>query len=187
MRIIRAVLAGERDALKLAQMKDHRIKSSVERIAKALEGDYRAEHIFALKQAVELYDTYRQKIEACDAEIDTCLARIDSKIDLDYATGTKVPKTKKRANRNQPTFDLRSHLYRITGVDFTAIDGFDVLLAHTVITEVGLDPSHFPTSGIGSCMRLRNSSLTSLSLALRRLPEVFRLITNLPLRFLPQM
>jgi transposase len=146
MHIIRAVLAGERDALKLAQMKDHRVKSSVERIAKALEADYRPEHIFALKQAVELYDTYRQKIEGCDAEINKCLTRFDSKIDLDHAAGTKVPKTKKRANRNQPTFDLRSHLYRITGVDFTAIDGFDVLLTHTVITEVGLDPSHFPTS-----------------------------------------
>jgi transposase len=115
MRIIRAVLAGERDPLKLAQMKDHRVKSSVERIAKALEGDYRAEHIFALKQAVELYDTYRQKIEACDGEIDTCLARFDSKIDLNHATGTQMTKTKKRANRSQLTFDLRSHLYRITG------------------------------------------------------------------------
>jgi hypothetical protein len=122
-------------------MKDHRIKSGTKRIAKALEGDYRPEHLFALKQALELYDTYRNKIEACDREIDKCLARFNSKIDSDQATGAKL----NRKNKNQPTFDLSSHLYRITGVDFTAIDGFDVLTAQTIISEVGLDPSKFPT------------------------------------------
>jgi transposase len=138
MRIIRAIVEGERDPLKLAEMKDHRIKSDVKRIAKALEGDYRPEHLFSLKQALELYDTYRQKIEACDREIDKCLARFNSKIDSDQATGN-------RTNKNQPTFDLRSHLYRISGVDFTRIPGLDVLTAHTIISEVGLDPSKFPT------------------------------------------
>ena len=146
MRIIRAILAGQRDPLKLAQMKDPRIKSSVKRIAKALEGDYRPEHLFALQQAVELYDIYRQKITACDRQIEECLAQFESKIDSDQRTSTKIKGRTRRANSNQPSFDLRSHLQRITGVDFTRIDGFDVLNAHTIITEVGLDPSAFPSS-----------------------------------------
>ena len=141
MRIITAILEGERDPMKLARMKDHRIKSGVKRIAKALEGDYRPEHLFALKQALELYDTYRNKIEACDREIGKCLARFNSKIDSDQRTGTKL----NNRNKNQPTFDLGSHLYRVSGVDFTLIPGFDVLTAHTVISEVGLDPSKFAT------------------------------------------
>jgi hypothetical protein len=58
MRIIRAILDGERDPVKLAQMRDPRIKSSEEKIAKALEGDYRQEHLFALKQSLELYSHY---------------------------------------------------------------------------------------------------------------------------------
>ena len=146
MRIIRAILAGQRDPLKLAQMKDPRIKSSVKRIAKALEGDYRPEHLFALQQAVELYDIYREKIMACDRQIEECLAQFESKIDSDQRTSTKIKGTTRRANSNQPSFDLRSHLQRIAGVDFTRIDGFDVLNAHTIITEVGLDPSLFPSS-----------------------------------------
>ncbi len=144
MRIIRAILEGQRDALKLAQMKDHRIKSTVKRIAKALEGHYRVEHLFALRQAVELYDIYRHKIETCDRQIEQYLAGFDSKIDPGQVVAEPC-KTKKRLKKNQPTFDLRSHLYRITGVDFTAIDGFDVLVSHTMISEVGLDPSKFPT------------------------------------------
>jgi len=141
MRIIRAILEGERDPIKLGRMKDHRVKSGIKRIAKALEGDYRPEHLFALKQALELYDTYRDKIEACDREIEQCLARFDSKIDSDQGSDAKLT----RKNKNQPTFDLRSHLYRITGVDFTAIDGFDVLIAQSIVSEVGLDASKFPT------------------------------------------
>ena len=69
LRIVRAIVAGERDSLKLAALKDRRIKSDVSTIAKALEGDYRAEHLFALKQGLELYDYYQQKIAECDAEI----------------------------------------------------------------------------------------------------------------------
>ena len=70
MAIIRAILAGERDALKLAQMKHPQVKASTEQIVKALEGDYRAEHLFGLQTAVELYDVYQLKILQCEAKVE---------------------------------------------------------------------------------------------------------------------
>lgn len=78
MRIIEAILAGERDRQKLAALKDHRIRSSADRIAKALEGDYRQEHLFALRQALETYRFYQQQIAACDQQIETWLSGLDS-------------------------------------------------------------------------------------------------------------
>jgi transposase len=146
MRIIRAILAGERNPLILAEMKDPRIKSTQDNIAKALEGDYRQEHLFALRQALELYEFYRQQIEACDREIEQCLNQFESKVDLEANSVPPSKRAKKRPRGNQPCFDLRSHLYRISGVDFTQIDGLDVLSVQAVLSEVGLDPSPFPTA-----------------------------------------
>ena len=146
MCIIRAILAGERNPVKLAQMRDPRIKSSVETIAKALEGDYRKEHLFALKQALELYEFYHHQIEACDQQIEACLIQFDSKVDL---KSNPIPVSKrgnKKPQRNAPRFELRTHLYRITGVDFTQIDGLDALSVQDIVSEVGLDPGEFSTS-----------------------------------------
>jgi hypothetical protein len=145
MRIIRAILAGERDTIKLAQMRDPRIKSSEEQIAKALEGDYRQEHLFALRQAVELYDIYHQKIEDCDQQIEQYLTQLDSKIDLQTYPLPESTKRNKKPKGNAPHFDLRTHLYRISGVDFTQIDGLDAPSVHTILSEVGLDPNAFQT------------------------------------------
>ncbi len=156
MCIIKAILAGERDPIKLAQMRDPRIKSSVEQIAKALEGDYRQEHLFSLRQAVELYDVYQQKIEMCDHEIEQYLSQVDSKIDLQSYPLPASTKSNKKPKGNAPRFDLRTHLYRISGVDFTQIDGLDVVSVHTIISEVGIDPTAFPSekhfcSWLGLC------------------------------------
>jgi transposase len=145
MRIIRAILAGERDPVKLAQMRDRRIKSSAEQIAKALEGDYRQEHLFALRQAVELYDVYHQKIEACDQQIEQYLTQLEPKIDLETDPLPESTKRNKKPKGNAPHFDLRAHLYRISGVDFTQIDGLDAVSVHTILSEVGLNPNAFQT------------------------------------------
>jgi transposase len=144
MRIIRAILSGERDPVTLAQMKNYRIQNSTETIAKALEGDYRQEHLFSLRQAVELYDFYQQQIQACDREIARYLRQLDG-IDI---TSNPIPPSRRRIQKhkgNQPDFDLRTHLYRISGVDFTQIDGLDVLNVQTILSEVGLNPDAFPT------------------------------------------
>ncbi|MBF0525195.1 MAG: IS110 family transposase [Deltaproteobacteria bacterium] len=156
MSIIRAMLEGERDPVKLAAMKDPRIRSSSEEIAMALEGDYRQEHLFALKQAVEIYDIYHQKIRSCDCEIENYLKEFESKSNPESNPLSSPKKGKNRVRGNRPEFDLQSHLYRISGVDFTQIDGLSVMTVQTIISEVGLYPDAFPTekhfgSWLGLC------------------------------------
>jgi transposase len=142
MAIIRAILAGERDPQRLAALKDPRAKRSIAEIAAALVGDYRAEHLFVLKQELSLYDTYQQQIQQCDQQIEQCLSEFDSQSDEPLPPRPKG----KKPSRNAPSFDLRSHLYRISGVDFTQIDGLESLTVQTIISEVGLDPTRFSTS-----------------------------------------
>jgi transposase len=142
MAIIRAILAGERDPQQLALLKDPRAKRSTEEIAAALVGDYRIEHLFVLKQELNLYDMYQQQIQQCDHQIEQCLSEFDSQSDEPLAPRPKG----KKPSRNAPNFDLRSHLYRISGVDFTQIDGLEALTVQAIISEVGLDPTRFPTA-----------------------------------------
>jgi transposase len=144
MRIIRAILEGERDREKLALMRTPGVKSTSEEIAKALEGDYREEHLFVLKQAVELYDFYQDQIDACDREIEACLSRFDTKADLESHPLPPLKKGKKKP-KSGPLVDLRAHLYRMIGVDFTQVDGLDVLTVQTIVSETGLSPDAFPT------------------------------------------
>ena len=154
MKIVRAILAGERDPVVLARMKHPMIKSSEETIAKALMGAYSKEHLFALKQAVELYDIYRDKIGECDWQIQRYLSTFETKADPKDLKDK--PTKKKSRSKNNPNFNLRNELYRISGVDLTQIDGVDVMIAHTVICECGPDISAFPSekhfaSWLGLC------------------------------------
>jgi len=135
--IVRAILAGERDRLKLAAMKDRRIKSSAATIAKALEGDYRAEHLFALRQALELYDYYQQKIAECDSEILKEMQTMETRAEV---TASPAPlKRKPRSKHNPIPFDSQAELYRILGVDLTRIDGLNEATVQLVLSELGLD------------------------------------------------
>ncbi len=119
--IIDAILAGERAPHKLARFRDARCKRSEPEIALALEGNWRAEHLFSLKQAVELFRTYQQQITACDREIDQVLASAEEVGPPDdLPSDIRQGKTGKR---NDPRFDARGHLYRMTGVDLTQIRG----------------------------------------------------------------
>ncbi len=154
MTIIRAIVGGERNPLSLASLKDPRIKSSTTEIAKALTGDWREEHLFVLKQELMLYDTYQVQITQCDQQIELCLANFETKAS-DQAPPRKGKKRKKPKG-HEPEFDLHGHLYRISGVDFTRIDGLDVLTVQTILSEVGLDASRFAsvkhfTSWLGLC------------------------------------
>lgn len=145
MRIIRAILDGERDPVRLAAMKDPRVRSSREQIAKALHGDYRAEHLFALRQSVDLYQTYRKMIADCDGQIEQYLACFEARVDPTDKPLAPPKHAHRKPRGNEASFDLRSHLYRIAGVDFTRIDGFDALTVQTILSEVGLDPGRFPS------------------------------------------
>ena len=145
MKILRAIVAGQRDGAVLARMREGRVKCSEEDLIKALTGDYRAEHLFALRQAMELYDVYQAKIAECDAEIQKVMAQFQTQ----PARGTRNPKASKnkaaRRRKNQCHFDLAEELFRIAGVDVTRIDGIDALTAQTVFSEVGFDLGAFPT------------------------------------------
>jgi len=143
MKIIRAILVGERDPAVLARMKHRMVKSSEETIAKALTGDWREEHLFTLRQALELYDVYQDKIVQCDWQIEQYMTRFAIK--ADPADLAAKPTKKNKRGKNEPRFDLRSHLYQISGVDLTLIDGIDVMTAQTLISECGFDMSRFPS------------------------------------------
>ncbi len=152
LKIVRAILKGQRDPVELAQLKHPLVQSSEETIAKALTGDWRPEHLFTLRQAVELYDTYQQKIEACDQEIAAYMKTLDSRGDPKDLP--PAPESKRR--KNQVHFDLRERLYEVTGVDLTALPGLDAMTAQTVVSECGTEMSRFATekhfsSWLGLC------------------------------------
>jgi hypothetical protein len=156
MAILRALLAGERDPAKLAALKDYRIKASTHTIAKSLEGNWREELLFNLRQSLELYEVYQQKIAECDVRIEAHLLTFDSKIDGQTNPAPTAKPRSKQARRHEPHFDLHTQLYRISGVDLTRIDGIEVLTAQTLIAEIGLDmrrwksEKHF-ASWLGLC------------------------------------
>ena len=141
-KIIEAILAGERDPARMAQLRDRRIKSSPEIIAKALEGNYRIEHIFALRQAFDLYKTYCQQIDACDQQIHQHLQQLEAKIDPDHKPLPASRRQRRlRKRRNEIRFDSRREAYRIAGVDLTTIDGIDESTALLILSEIGPDLS----------------------------------------------
>jgi transposase len=134
MKIIRAIVAGERDPKKLAQMRDGRCINSVETIERALAGHYREEHLFALKQTLELYDIYREKISSCDQAIEKKLLEFSDSERLGQVVNKAKPLSK-----NAPSFDLSTQLLRLTGVDLLQIPGINSLSALSLIGEIGLD------------------------------------------------
>jgi transposase len=138
-KILRAIVAGECDGQRLAAMKNVRIRASTEEIAKSLEGNWRAEHLFALKQALAAFDFIGTQLAECDREIE---AQLES---LQIHEGDPAKGRRRGRARNAPRFDLRAHLFRMCGVDLTRIDGIDVTTALAVISEVGTDMSRFPT------------------------------------------
>ena len=138
-----AILAGERDPRVLAQLRDGRVKASEETMVQALTGDYRAEHLFTLKQSLAAYRQYQKFMRACDLEIERQLKQFDAKVDVKAAPLASPKVRRKKLFGNEPKFDLRSHLYRIFGVDLTAVPGISVLTAHTILAEVGPDISKF--------------------------------------------
>ena len=125
MKIVRAIVAGEREPKVLAQYRDPNCKNSEEVIAKSLEGNYSSEHLFVLQQALELYDIYTAKIRTCDAEVEKLYSTFEPQVDL-VEEPLKPSKKNRRKNKNVPEYDLRTYLYQMTGVDLTAIDGLDV-------------------------------------------------------------
>jgi transposase len=143
MRIIHAIVGGERDPLKLAEFRDVRCKNDYQTIVKSLEGNYRSEHVFALKQALELYEYYQTKISECDQEIEKTLQSFKRVIDIKE---NPLEGKRKTAGKNQPKFDVRSLLYEKSGVDLTRIDGINESSALTILSEIGFSVAPWKTS-----------------------------------------
>ncbi|MBD1846700.1 IS110 family transposase [Cyanobacteria bacterium FACHB-63] len=143
LRILKAIVAGEHDPHKLAALKHERVRKSEAEIAAALSGDYRPEHLFVLAQELALYESYQQQIVACDVQIEDYLNQLPTQV----AEAALAPPTCTRKRRqNQPSFDLKHHLHRISGVDFTEIDGMGVLTVQTILSEVGLNARRFASA-----------------------------------------
>lgn len=144
MRIIRAIVAGERDPDVLAAMRDVRCKESVETIRDAMVGNYQPEHVFALKQALGLYDFYQRCIDECDAEIERTVARLNVAQPIPELP---LPKAKHRSKLpSDPNFDVRTAMYQLAGTDLTQIHGIGPFLALRLIGECGTDLSKWRTA-----------------------------------------
>lgn len=137
MRIIRAIVAGERDPEVLAAFRDIRGHSSVDVIKAALVGNDRDEHIFALTQSLDLYDFYQTKIEDCDRKLEAAVAALTIRVDGDVPA---LPKARTKRNQvNAPSFDVRAALYGVLGTDLTQIHGLGPSLALKLVAECGTD------------------------------------------------
>jgi transposase len=144
MSIIRTIIAGERDPHKLATLRHPSCAKSEEQIAKALHGNYRPEHLFVLQQAVAQYDFYQQQLLECDTQMQAMYEDLPPSDPDQQVTPPPKPRRAK-PRKNQAHYDLASSLYRVVGVDLTAIDGIDALTAQSIITEIGLDITAWPT------------------------------------------
>jgi transposase len=157
MRIIRAILDGQRDPLVLAGLRDRRCKNSESTIARSLHGNFRPEHLFSLKQAVDLYEFYQGQIAECDRQI------LDQLAGFDAADGSG----------KAPPDSLEEALVRISGVDLTRIDGIDTNITLKIISEIGTDMSRWKTakhfaSWLGLCPGTKISGGKPLSTKSKR-------------------
>jgi transposase len=151
--ILRAIVAGTRDPWALAKLRDRRIAASEAEIAHSLQGTWREEVLFELRQALETYDFYQQQLAACDRELAKYTAAVPSRERPAPPEGpagaaprppAKPARRAKSRRKHQPDFDLAGELHRTMGVDLTRIDGIDVVTAQVVFSEIGPDFRAFP-------------------------------------------
>lgn len=143
MKILKAIIAGERNPKVLASHRDRRCQNSAQTIAKSLVGNYREEHLFALKQAVELYQIYQAKIADCEAALVSHLASQPNRTD------DEPPPTAQKHNKTRDCIrgevDVRAQLFKLTGVDLFAVSGFGADTLLTLASEVGFDMTAWKT------------------------------------------
>ena len=158
MKIIKDIVRGVRDPLKLAKNRNERCHASEAEIARSLCGNWRAEHLFALKQAVQMYEFYHRQLRDCDEKIEACL-----RVFADKSGGEVLTAKPCRQQGNAVAFDARTLLFRMAGVDLTVIEGISELTALTILSEIGTDLSRFPSeknfvSWLGLCPNHRGSA-----------------------------
>jgi transposase len=153
LKIIRAILAGQRDPHELAKLRDRRCKHSAAEIAQALDGRYRPEHVTELRMCLSLWEKYQEVIGELDKVIAEQLRAMRKQTELPPL----APKVRVRGRKpHDPSFNVREALYYVTGVDLTAIEGIDEVHALTLVSELGTDFTKWPsvkqfTSWLGLC------------------------------------
>jgi transposase len=159
LRILDAILAGQRDAGQLAKLRDHRVKSTVAQMQAALVGDYRPEHLFVLGQSLQAHRFYQSRTQECDVEIERLLQQLAERFESSNTLGAQLPqpevlngaqsqnpqpakrKVKRKPQANEPKIDLADYLRRICGVDLTQVIGLNVLSVLLIVSEIGVDMS----------------------------------------------
>lgn len=143
--IVRAIVAGERDPVKLAQLRNPGCKRTEAEITKALTGTWQEAQLFILAQNLQLYDFYTTQLAACDHEMERCYQAMQSRGEKD-APLPDLPRAKPGSkSKNEPNFNVRAQLARIVGVDLVGVMGLSGSSAQTILTEVGTDMTRFPT------------------------------------------
>lgn len=143
-RVLRAIVSGERDAKKLASLRHGRCETPEEEIVKGLTGNWTDEQIFILKQSLNLYDFYTEKVAECDRKLEEVLQAIPPRFEVEEKT--PLPNAKPGSkSKNKPSYDARSFVYGLTGVDLVAVMGISAALAQVIVSEIGTDMSRFPT------------------------------------------
>ncbi len=146
MAIVRAIVAGERDSVTLAQFRNPRCRSSEETIAKALTGTWKDEHLFTLQQALALYDFYTEQVAACDARIEQHYTVMKPRWEMTESDAPcPAPVRQRKKRKHEPAFDVRASIIRVTGVDLAAVDGLGPNLAQLILSEIGTDMSKWTT------------------------------------------
>lgn len=160
MKIIKAIVGGERDPHQLAKHRHERCKATEAAIASALFGNWRPEHLFALRQALKLYEFYQRQLRECDTEIEGCLRGMKDK-----SNGAPLPASlrKRKPEKNEVRFGARALLFKMAGVDLTVLEGINETTALVILSEIGVDLSKFPheknfVSWLGLCPQHRGSA-----------------------------
>jgi len=146
MRILGAIVGGERDPRVLAKLRDKRCKKSEAEIAEQLTGNWREEHLFTLKQAYETLVFVQERIASFDAQIRAMFAKLAQESDKPDPPEPPVDPNMTKSEKNKLKKDAASKrdLAKLAGFDMTRIDGIDYMTAAGVIAELGTDLSAFP-------------------------------------------
>jgi transposase len=160
LKIIKDIVRGERDPLKLAKHRHEACKRTETEIAAALYGTWRVEHLFALAQTLKLYEFYQKQLRECEDQIEACLRGMKDK-----SNGAPLPASlrRRKAEKNEVRFGARALLFKMSGVDLTAIEGISESTALVLLSEIGTDLSKFPheknfVSWLGLCPQHRGSA-----------------------------
>jgi len=144
LKILRDIVAGHTDPQQLARHRDHRCRASVAEIVAALTGHYLTEHLFVLRQNLELFDTYQRQLATCDAAIKLQLHAL-AETHAEPASPLPAPRSNRKPRDNDPRFEIRAPLHRLTDADLTQIDGIAPASALRLISEIGTDMNRWPS------------------------------------------